>query len=105
MLLLHPERCQDCCMSISRVAVVGAGVLGVAAAREVRNRLPAAEVTVFDKAETVAAHQSGHTSGIVDSGLEQTPGSTAAALARRGVQLQIGRASCRERADGARTEH
>src|SRR5699024_200194 len=79
----------DCCMSISRVAVVGAGVLGVAAAREVTNRLPAAEVTVFDKAETVAAHQSGHTSGIVDSGLEQTPGSTAAALARRGVQLLI----------------
>lgn len=76
-------------MSISRVAVVGAGVLGVAAAREVTNRLPAAEVTVFDKAETVAAHQSGHTSGIVDSGLEQTPGSTAAALARRGVQLLI----------------
>src|SRR5699024_2655860 len=28
-------------------------------------------------------------SGIVDSGLEQTPGSTAAALARRGVQLLI----------------
>src|SRR5699024_6703046 len=83
MLLLHPERCQDCCMSISRVAVVGAGVLGVAAAREVTNRLPAAEVTVFDQA------QSGHTSGIVDSGLEQTPGSTAAALARRGVQLLI----------------
>src|SRR5699024_1688973 len=89
MLLLHPERCQDCCMSISRVAVVGAGVLGVAAAGEVTNSLPAAEVTVFDKAETVAAHQSGHTSGIVDSGLEQTPGSIAAALARRGVQLLI----------------
>src|SRR5699024_12680401 len=89
MLLLHPERCQDCCMSISRVAVVGAGVLGTAAAREVTNRLPAAVVTVFDKAETVAAHQSGHTSGIVDSGLERASDSTAAALARRGVQQRI----------------
>src|SRR5699024_7575257 len=38
---------------------------------------------------TVAAHQSGHTSGIVDSGLEQASDSTAAALARRGVQLLI----------------
>ncbi|WP_216629798.1 FAD-dependent oxidoreductase [Brevibacterium renqingii] len=76
-------------MSISRVAVVGAGVLGVAAAREVTRRLPDAAVTVIDKADSVAAHQSGHTSGIVDAGLEQIPDSTAAALARRGVQLLI----------------
>src|SRR5699024_7445114 len=89
MLLLHPERCQDCCMSISRVAVVGGGALGTAAAREVRSRRPAAEGTVFDKAESVAGLQSGHSSGIVDSGLEQASDSTAAALARRGVQLLI----------------
>ncbi|MGO1908749.1 MAG: FAD-dependent oxidoreductase [Brevibacterium sp.] len=76
-------------MSISRVAVVGAGILGVAAAREVTMRFPAAEVTVFDKADTVAAHQSGHTSGIVDSGLDQTPGSTEAKLTRRGLELLI----------------
>lgn len=76
-------------MSISRVAVVGAGILGVAAAREVTMRFPDAEVTVFDKAETVAAHQSGHTSGIVDSGLDQKPGSAEAKLTRRGLQLLI----------------
>ncbi|MDN6746871.1 MAG: FAD-dependent oxidoreductase, partial [Brevibacterium sp.] len=44
-------------MSISRVAVVGAGIIGTALAREITNRLPAAEVTVFDKAEHLAAHQ------------------------------------------------
>lgn len=76
-------------MSISRVAVVGAGILGVAAAREVTTRFPDAEITVFDKAENVAAHQSGHTSGIVDSGLDQTPGSAEAKLARRGLELLI----------------
>ena len=76
-------------MSISRVAVVGAGVLGVAAAREVTMRFPDAEVTVFDKADAVAAHQSGHTSGIVDSGLDQTPGSAEAKLTKRGLQLLI----------------
>ena len=76
-------------MSISRVAVVGAGILGVAAAREVTMRFPDAEVTVFDKAETVAAHQSGHTSGIVDSGLDQKPGSDEAKLTKRGLQLLI----------------
>ncbi len=76
-------------MSISRVAVVGTGILGVAAAREVTMRHPDAEVTVFDKADSVAAHQSGHTSGIVDSGLDQRPGAAEAKLTRRGLQLLI----------------
>lgn len=76
-------------MSISRVAVVGAGILGVAAAREVATRFPDAAITVFDKAENVAAHQSGHTSGIVDSGLDQAPGSAEAELNRRGLELLI----------------
>jgi L-2-hydroxyglutarate oxidase LhgO len=76
-------------MSISRVAIIGAGVLGVAAANEVTQRLPDAEVTIFDKAASIAAHQSGHTSGIIDSGLDQIPGSKAAKLAQRGVQKLV----------------
>lgn len=76
-------------MSISRVAVVGAGILGVALAREITSRLPAAEVTVFDKADRVAAHQSGHTSGIVDPALDAKAGSPDAKLARRGVELLV----------------
>lgn len=76
-------------MSISRVAVVGAGIVGAALAREIAGRLPDAEVTVFDKAEHVGAHQSGHTSGIVDSGLDEEPGTLEATLARRGVELLV----------------
>ncbi|SMX86403.1 FAD-dependent oxidoreductase [Brevibacterium antiquum] len=76
-------------MSISRVAVVGAGIVGVALAREITRRLPTAEVTVFDKANRVAAHQSGHTSGIVDPALDAEAGSAEAKLARRGVELLV----------------
>lgn len=76
-------------MSISRVAVVGAGIVGVALAREIISRLPDADVTVFDKAEHVAAHQSGHSSGIVDPALDAKPGSSEAKLARRGVELLV----------------
>ncbi|MDN6123816.1 MAG: FAD-dependent oxidoreductase, partial [Brevibacterium sp.] len=76
-------------MSISRVAVVGAGIIGVALAREITSRFPDAEVTVFDKAEHLAAHQSGHTSGIVDPALDAKPGSPEAKLARRGVELLV----------------
>ncbi|WCE40540.1 FAD-dependent oxidoreductase [Brevibacterium sp. BDJS002] len=76
-------------MSISRVAVVGAGIVGVALAREITSRFPDAEVTVFDKAERVAAHQSGHTSGVVDPALAAQPGSPEAKLAHRGVELLV----------------
>ncbi|MCF2585945.1 FAD-dependent oxidoreductase [Brevibacterium sp. UCMA 11752] len=71
------------------MAVVGAGIVGVALARELTCRLPAAEVTVFDKADRLAAHQSGHTSGIVDPALAAQPGSAEAKLARRGVELLV----------------
>ncbi|RBP62226.1 FAD dependent oxidoreductase [Brevibacterium sanguinis] len=76
-------------MSIARVAVVGAGLVGLAVAREISERLPDAQVTVFDKEDGVAAHQSGHTSGIVDAGLEEEPNSLSAALTRRGVERLV----------------
>ncbi|AZL04524.1 hydroxyglutarate oxidase [Brevibacterium aurantiacum] len=71
------------------MAVVGAGIVGVALAREITSRFPDAEVTVFDKAERVAAHQSGHTSGVVDPALAAQPGSPEAKLAHRGVELLV----------------
>lgn len=69
--------------------MVGAGLVGLALAREIADRLPEAQVTVFDKEDRVAAHQSGHTSGIVDSGLEEVPGSLGAAVSRRGVEKLV----------------
>lgn len=69
--------------------MVGAGILGMAVAREAAAKLPEADITVFDKAEHLAAHQSSHTSGIVDAGLDRTPGSAEAQLARRGVEMLV----------------
>lgn len=68
-------------------AVIGAGINGAAVAREITRRFPSAAVTVFDKASTVAAHQSGHNSGVVHAGLYYEPGSLKARLCRRGVTL------------------
>lgn len=76
-------------MSMSRAAVVGAGVIGLAVARELTRALPDATITVIDKAPTVAAHQSGHTAGIVHAGLGCAPGSAEARLAARGLELLI----------------
>ena len=76
-------------MSISRVAVVGAGIIGVALAREITRQLPEAEVTVFDRAPGIATAQTGHTAGVVHAGLDAEPGSLDATLARRGLELLI----------------
>jgi L-2-hydroxyglutarate oxidase len=68
-------------------AVVGAGIVGAAVAREITQRFPASSVSVYEKADNAAAHQSGHNSGVVHAGLYYEPGSLKARLCRRGVGL------------------
>ncbi len=68
-------------------AVIGAGIIGAAVARELTRRFPDDSVTVFDKATEAAAHQTGHNSGVVHAGLYYQPGSLKARLCRRGVNL------------------
>jgi (S)-2-hydroxyglutarate dehydrogenase len=70
-----------------RVAVVGGGILGVAVAREILRRRPDAEVTLFEKEDRLASHQTGRNSGVVHAGLYYQPGSIKAVLCRRGVGL------------------
>ena len=75
-------------MSGSRsVCVVGAGILGLAVARELTMRFPGVEVTVLEKEDHVAAHQTGHNSGVVHAGVYYPPGSLKATLCRRGAAL------------------
>jgi L-2-hydroxyglutarate oxidase len=69
------------------VCVVGAGILGLAVAREVTLRYPGAEVTVLEKEDHVAAHQTGHNSGVVHAGVYYQPGSLKARLCLRGAAL------------------
>lgn len=68
-------------------AVVGAGIIGAAVARELTRRFPGAAVTVFEKEHRPAAHQTGHNSGVVHAGLYYEPGGLKARLCRRGVGL------------------
>ena len=70
-----------------RVAVVGGGIIGAAVARETLRRYPDTAVTVFEKEDRLAAHQTGRNSGVVHAGLYYQPGSAKALLCRRGVGL------------------
>ena len=71
----------------NRVAVIGGGIVGVAVAREILNRRPDTDVTLFEKEDRLASHQTGRNSGVVHAGLYYEPGSNKAVLCRRGVGL------------------
>jgi (S)-2-hydroxyglutarate dehydrogenase len=72
---------------VEGVCVVGAGIVGLAVARELGRRHPGLPITVVDKEPVVGAHQSGHNSCVVHAGLYYEPGSLKATLCRRGGGL------------------
>ena len=69
------------------IAVVGAGIVGLAVAREVLARRPDAKIIVIDKASAVARHQTGHNSGVIHAGVYYAPGSLKAQLCVQGAKL------------------
>jgi (S)-2-hydroxyglutarate dehydrogenase len=67
------------------VVVVGAGIVGLAVARELTLRHGDATVAVLEREPRIAAHQTGHSSGVVHAGVYYRPGSLKAELCVRGA--------------------
>lgn len=74
-------------MAAQRIAVVGAGIIGLAVARRLRQLQPEGQLLVLEKEGDVARHQTGHNSGVVHAGVYYAPGSLKAQLCRRGMTL------------------
>ena len=55
--------------------IIGAGIVGLATALEATQRLPGMRLLVVDKEDHVAAHQTGHNSGVIHSGIYYKTGS------------------------------
>ena len=72
-----PARCE--------IAVVGAGIVGLAVARELARRRPQASVCVLERERRLAAHQTGHNSGVIHAGIYYAPGSLKARLSVQGA--------------------
>jgi L-2-hydroxyglutarate oxidase len=62
------------------VVVVGAGIVGLASARELLRRRPGLRLALIDKEARVGGHQTGHNSGVIHSGIYYAPGSLKARL-------------------------
>jgi L-2-hydroxyglutarate oxidase len=66
------------------VAIVGAGVVGLATAYQLLHARPDLRLVVLDKESTLGAHQTGHNSGVLHSGVYYRPGSLKAENCRAG---------------------
>jgi L-2-hydroxyglutarate oxidase len=68
------------------LAVVGAGIVGLATARELALRHPDASVAVLERGAEIASHQTGHSSGVIHAGIYYRPGSLKAELCVAGAR-------------------
>ena len=76
------------------VAIVGAGIVGLAVGLELLRKHRDLKLVVLDKEKQVASHQTGHNSGVIHSGLYYKPGSLKARLCVEGRSAMVD--FCRE---------
>ncbi len=81
------------------VAVIGAGILGLATAMALATRHDGLRVVALEQESSVGRHQSGNNSGVIHSGLYYRPGSAKARMAVAGAERMY--AFCAEHGIGA----
>lgn len=69
------------------IAIIGGGIVGLATARALHERAPGTRLVILEKERELAAHQSGHNSGVIHSGIYYKPGSHKARLCVEGKGL------------------
>ena len=80
---------QDGPVGRADVAVIGGGIVGLATVLKLLEQRPDLRVALIEKESELAAHQTGHNSGVVHAGLYYTPGSLKAKLCHEGkVELE-----------------
>lgn len=71
------------------VVIIGGGIVGLSTAYHLLQARPDLKLTLLEKENQVAAHQTGHNSGVIHSGLYYTPGSLKAINCIRGYKMLI----------------
>ena len=69
------------------IAIVGGGIVGLATAYQAVVRSPGTRILLLEKEDRLAAHQTGHNSGVIHSGIYYKPGSLKARNCRRGKAM------------------
>lgn len=76
------------------IVVVGGGIVGLSVGREATRCFPRLKLAVLEKEAQVGAHQSGHNSGVIHSGVYYQPGSVKARTCVQGAGAMV--EFCRE---------
>ena len=66
------------------IVVIGGGIVGLASAYKIALSHPDVRIAVMEKEDKLAAHQTGHNSGVIHSGLYYKPGSNKAITCTKG---------------------
>ncbi len=69
--------------------VIGAGIVGLATAYRLLERMPSLDLVILEKENSPGAHQTGHNSGVIHSGIYYRPGSLKAALCVSGAAALV----------------
>ena len=78
------------------ITIIGGGIVGLATALELTKRYPQRKLAILEKEDRLAAHQTGHNSGVIHSGIYYKPGSLKAQTCVAGAKAII--AFCQQHA-------
>ncbi|NUQ25852.1 MAG: L-2-hydroxyglutarate oxidase [Saprospiraceae bacterium] len=71
------------------VIIIGAGIVGLATAFRLSELQPGLRITLIDKEEGPAQHQTGHNSGVIHSGIYYKPGGSKAVHCSQGYKAML----------------
>jgi len=71
------------------IVIIGAGITGLAAAYRLLKKSPGLKICILEKESGIAAHQTGHNSGVIHSGIYYKPGSSKALNCITGYKLLL----------------
>lgn len=71
------------------IIVIGGGIVGLATALKIKEKQPQLKLAVIEKENQLSAHQTGHNSGVIHSGIYYKPGSLKALNCIRGYNMLL----------------
>jgi L-2-hydroxyglutarate oxidase len=71
------------------IIIIGAGIVGLATGLKILQKRPSSKLLIIDKEPVIAAHQTGHNSGVIHSGLYYKPGSLKATNCLEGYRQML----------------